>query len=1689
MEAIQMDLFAFAAMQTAAPAVEPEATRKVFVPRNFKNDGKQPLPIGKAARIEANFKAIRQLNELGTDAAELSRDAQVTLSRYSGWGGLTEVFLPGNRHFQTLKELLSDAEYQTAQNSVLDSFYTPEYLIDFMWQLARHELNIKSGKVIEPGAGTGNFIGHAPRQRGYKFTAVEVDKVSGGIMKALYPESDIRIASLEEVKLSADYDLVIGNVPFGQTGLYDRSYRNWNLHNYFIARSLDCLKDNGCAVLLTSSATLDSNDTTARQNFASKAGLVKAFRLPKNAFAGTEVVADILVFRKGVSAEPFVELKEVPTGDASGEMKVNEYFASHPEQVLGILSNTGKMYGKVGTPTVLPGDIPLRDRLACLQSVAPVEPVENFDLFESKTVLEIPVVEKSEPVEILEATDVPEHCREYSIFTAHDTVYQVIDGIGGRMKDGKGKDLTANETRKISSFVSIKEALNKLIDAQLNFNATDNYVEYLRSELRCLYDVHTRAYSVLSNKRVHKYVTEDPEYLKVAAIENCRKEAEVNTAGIKTTKKVYEAGDILFKRTQWPWKEPDKADNVIDAGLISHAYRNKIDLDYVASLVGKDNDAVREELLDSGEYFYNPRNMHIELKSQYLSGNIKQKIDLAQTHGLDRNVEALKEVLPKSLTIEDIDFALGAFWLPADIVEKWIVKDLKGQAKIHYDSDSDSWKVTADYNNRQLVNQYNLDTMSTFELIELILNLKDPVIKKRVWSESSRDLVDVVDKEATLTARQYKNEIQNRFHDFVMDDTELARELEAVYNEHFNNHVIQSYDVPKFDVYPGACSVIDGKPFILRDHQKRAVTRCIQDNTLLAHAVGTGKTAVMLTAAMELVRLKLATKAMIVVQNATLQQFAEFAPKLYPTANILIATKHDLIKNKRKRFLGRIATGKWDIIIIAQSSFNMIEDNPELIRAKYQEELAEMERVQGARDVAMLNRRALKAEQQRKRSLKMKLDRLQDRHVSEDIVYFDQLGIDAIMIDEAHEYKRNFFVTKMTRVKGLDSGASQKAFSLTLKINQIREKTGGRNIYMATGTPVTNTLAELWNMVRYVSPDTLNEFRVDTFDRFASTFTQTETALEIDAAGRFKMVSRFAKYTNIMELSKMFRSCSDVILTEDLTDIPKPPIKGGHPEHISIPRSENISKFMDYLGDVYRWFEHLDNSVKKQYSHIPLLIYGLSRKSTIDLRLIAANAADDPSSKLNICVAKIIEKYHEYASIKAAQVVFSDLYKLSYGKFVQFDVFCEIKRKLVAGGIPVDEIAIINDYKTDKQRQSVFDMVNRGEVRVIMGSTRKLGTGVNMQERLAVEHDLDAPFRPSDSEQRSGRLVRQGNILPEVEIIRYGMEETLDAGMYQILTRKQKFINDGLKGRRRNMEELNDAALDYASFSAQISGNSLMMRKVEVETRLRELQALEYQFRRSIRRDANLKDDLERAIPRIERDIVRLRELAALSFDSASPQIELNGVALDGTSEYQVKQFAQHLANKGLYPAILQARREYDTAVIDLGFAKINGIEITLQAICPCENFRVHEDKAAIRYKLGGDEFQNRKIRVGSEVTTGSGLITSLKSVLEHKAEEAALETERLELDRQRLRQLVETENKKEFKFADERNELQKELAKILFELGEANLLHDDRIIDAMPRLSDYLDLGVELIEDKVEDVTDIADDTEDDEVPLKKSA
>ena len=1583
-------------------------------------------PHGAKRKIAANIAAIKLLKELESSGKVPDENDCKTLIQYSGWGGIPQVFDPDNANFaneyKDLLPVLSSEEYISARASTLNSHYTPRFLIEFMWQIAA-KAGISDGKFGEFGAGVGHFIGLMPENIKGEFTAVEIDSISGRILQQLYPESKVIINDLAKTYIKKEsLDLVIGNVPFDQVGPHDSDYVGYNLHNYCIARALDALKPGGIAILLTSASTMDSKSINARSNFASRAALLTAIRLPNNAFAevGTEVIADILVLQKGaVNQHNFQDLVPIESSDGTGLLRVNEYFAKYKEQILGEPSNTGKMYGKTGTATILP-----------FENIALAELLQVPD-FEVQT-----ITPKEEDIfgmfgEIETEIELPYPMREYTIFKHNDRLWQCHNNLGIPFTDKNGREFSGNECRKIEHFIEFKELLNKLLALQLTPRADEEKLDRYRRMLNQHYDYHIKYFGNLNNKIVHRNIQEDPDYLKLAATENIRKVTETTLDGIKTNHTIYEKGDIYFKRTQHPWQEPESAENIVQAGMISYCYRHKVDVDYVAELMNIDREQAFAELIASGEFFENPVSKEIELKSEYLSGNVVRKLEIAKELA-PQNVEALEEVQPPPLRIEDIDFQLGSFWIPAEVVQKWLEESFNTKCQVSYTQLEDKWYVTADWSVKYSMTEYRVEDWDIFKLVECALNLKEPIIHRREYDEYGEEKL-VVNQEATLTARQYKNELQEKFRTFVMDSEKLSGQLEEIYNSIFNSHVTRQYELPEFEVYPGAVSIINGRKFILRTHQKRAVSRCIEGNALLAHCVGAGKTAIMVTVAMELKRLHLASKTLIVVQNATLRQFAEFAPKLYPNAQILIADKKDLVKEKRKRFMSRIAVGEWDMVIMAQSSFDMIKDDPDLVQEHYEAQLEELETLIAESD----NRSTIKdAERQKKQLFKM-LDKLNDKKAEEDIIYFSDLGIDSLIIDEAHAYKRNFFPTKMQRLKGLDRGASQRAFSLSLKIKHIMEKTGGRNVFFATGTPVTNTIAELWNMVRYISPATLEEFGISTFDRFASVFCGTETALELDAAGRFKMVQRFCKYTNVIELSKMFRTVADVVLSEHLTEVERPPIKGGKPEQIQIPRSEIISRFMDYLCDLYEWFEN--SSDKRELSHIPLLIYGMSRKVTIDPRLIDHRFPDDPESKLNICCQKILEKYKEYDSIKGTQIVFCDLYR--NGEL--FNAWEELRRKLIINGIPANEVAVITDYNTDKQKSDLYERVNSGEVRVVIGSTMKLGTGVNIQERLAVEHDLDCPFRPSDVEQRSGRILRQGNALAEVEIIRYGIEQTLDAGMYAILERKQKFINDAMIGRcARTLEEINDdCALDFASFSAAISGNPKLRRKVVIETRLKELDALERQYRRNVRMRQDQEKSFATLIPAMQNEINILEKFIELnpSLELGTLPIRYGLQELSGTLSQKAE-----ILNRHIKAAFVQAAANTSflnpDGVCKMDLLHIGNLTLSMTAMLTkaFTDSNYGEIISKVMITLEDLKVPHLPVKVTFEANDGDNIFYKLRSLINDKTKE--LEKSRLELSGKiaRLKKLKETPME-EFSAAAEKGALSTELDQIIYELNKTS--------------------------------------------------
>ena len=1631
------------------------------------------FPHGQKSKIHSNFEAVRTLKAL-EETGEAPCDADCSaLLKYSGWGGIATVFDESSdayiKEFLELKNLLTDSEYRSARASTLTSHYTPRELIEFMWAVTI-QCGFPGGKVGEFGAGIGHFIGLMPEELVDKtdILTVEVDPVSARILKMLYPQTTLHIGSLEKVNiLNSSLDLVIGNVPYAKAGVYDRKYPNYNLHNYFIARALDALCPGGLAVLLTSASTLDSISLAARENFCSRAALLAAFRLPNTAFrqsAGTEIVADILVFQKNaVPCEPFLELRDVPTGDDTGTMQINEYFTRHPDYILGRLSNTGKMYGKLNTPTVQPfHDQDLGELL-------------KNHLFEIEA-QDVNASIGSDSAEL--CTDqVPARrsCKEFAIFEQDGELYEYHKGMGIPLEKVRdGKPLSENEKAKIRSFLEVKTILNELCRLQIDPEATDEQIDYQRHQLNLAYDAHVRRFGVFSKRATYRSIANDPDYLKVSGCEYPEEYTETLMFGTKVRKRIYKKGDIFQRRTQWPWREPDSAADIVEAAKISYAYRHELNFNCIARLTGLESaEEAREELLASREYFFNPETGNVESRSQYLSGNVVKKLKAATNAArndpaLQANVEALTEVQPKYLHIEDIDFRLGTIWIPPLIIQRWLKEFLQCDADITYDTLLDTWQVEIDPGSRYAITSYKVEKWDAIDILEATLNLREVTITETI--RENGQIKVIVNKEATLAAHHIQQEFRNQFYSFVVQDTEASLLMEQVYNDKFNSHIVRQYDLPHFDVYPGASQYVNGKKFILRKDQKRAVSRCIEENCLLAHCVGAGKTAIIVTAAMELKRLKLATKTLVVVQNATLIQYEEFVPQLYPDSKVLIADKRDLVKEKRKLFMTRIATGDWDIIVMAQSSFDMIRDDPEVVIAYYQEKIEELEEA-----IAQNDSGSVKDAERQKRHLELRLEQLQDRKTVEDVVYFSELGIDAIFVDEAHAYKKDFFTSKLPQVKGLDRSFSKRALALSLKLDHIRKKTGGRNIYFATATPVTNSLAELWVMVRYISPETLEEFNVKTFDQFASIFTAEETALEIDAASRLRMITRFCMYMNIPELSVFFRNVADVVRQEDLKNVVLPNIKGGAPTQVAIPRGEMISKFMEYLTALYEWFENLGREDKSKWLHIPLLIYGLSRKVTLDPRLIDHHFPDNPDSKLNVCVRNVLERYRQYDEIRATQAVFADLYQLSDGQNVLFNAWVELKGKLIANGIPAEEIAIITDYKTEKQRSELYKKANAGEIRVIIGSTQKLGTGVNIQERLVAIHHLDAPFRSTDMEQRNGRGLRQGNLCAEIEILYYGITQTLDAGMFQILDKKQRFISDALVGAGgRHLREINtDAALDYATFSAIISGNEKLRRKVIVENRLRELETLENQYRKNLRNNLGQKNTLTHQLPQLAEDIEKLKLLIARqpALDNGLSLI-LNNRRFSGNRKEQLAQLQDIFRDYRMKQAAVQAKILKRNVSIPMGMLEINGLKVQLSAYCPFSNFEsITDSDIQIGYHLPDYQFKVAMLSISSACTTTQGFLTGLRSLLENKPKELCMLEKELEAKRLKLENLS-GETQKLFPYTEEQSSLRGELEQLLIELNKNGEFTRKEKRYNMPLLSEFFP-GI-LLREPVREVREI---------------
>ncbi|MBF0651081.1 hypothetical protein IR083_19885 [Dysgonomonas sp. GY75] len=1514
---------------------------------NFRiGDTDNIVPKGVVSKIRANIKAIGLLKKLEEEGRDATDDEKQIFSQYSGWGGLAEVLnttRKGDSSWQDkygeyhdkIISLLTPEEFTAAENSTINAHYTDGGIAGEMWKLAGR-LGFKGGKVLEPALGTGNFFGLMPEHLSQKSSlrAYELDSITGRIASKLYPDARIQVKGYEESR-DRDIDLIITNVPFGQKAPYDSSNKDicdFSLHNYFIAKGIRQLAPGGLGLFITSKSTMDSAASAKFREWATTKGhadLIGAIRLPNNAFsenAGTEVTTDILVFRKRDSETPSPyardfrftgDIKEAKMKDGSPTViEANEYFAQNPNMMLGELKlayedNKGGLYSG-NDVTLAPHKG--QDLIKALD--------EAIQLFPA----DISAIENANFNEKAESGE-----KEGTMVDRDGHIYEVVDGelaVPGWINE----NTTNTRNKKVPRvtvarhYLRIKDVANSLMDAE---REDRDDIEGLRNALNREYDSFYNEYGRLNNNvKLRFLVDTDVEYNTVFALEKVKKIKEVDSRGNEKDKTIIEKADIFSKRILFPVREPVHAGNIADALEISLSYRGRLDMNFIAELTGLSVDEAKEKLKDEGLAFTNPSTGLPEDKDTYLSGYVRSKyydaLEAAKTEPeFERNVKALESVVPEDIPGTQIKIRLGSTFIPDKYYEEFVGEKLKIGAKIAYRPELNKYVVQPVSGKDSAENKttYGTSHFSGIQLLEKGLNLKQPVAFDIVYEGGQPKRIK--NQEKTAEAQAMLSTIADLFVNYIYDKEQAMSEIERIYNDRYNDYVEKSYSVPGIEHYPGA-----NRDITLRQHQKRAVSRGLRDSVLLAHQVGTGKTFTKITIAMEMRRLGIAKKPVIAVQNATLEQYVASFKTLYPGANILAPTKKMMDAKNRTRLFSLIAYGDYDAVIIPHSFLYMIPDDPQRQRDYLNEQIAELQNVLSGvnedQDRVLYEELTRKIDQLQesleeidnpdrekkgKKGKKVKdkarkqlgvvrrITRQADRK-TDNVLTFEKMGVDALIIDEAHNFKRLGLITKMASVKGIDTSGSKRAYGVYMKVRYIHERTGGRNVVFATGTPITNTMAEAWTMMRYIEPDVLEKYDIGSFDRFATTFGSVEPSLEFTATGNFKVVDRFKSFINAPELFTAFRVKTDVVLTEDIPEFKEgntiPKLKNNGFTQVIVPQSDMLEAVMDQLKDKIKQWENLSPREKRKHRSVPLVVFGRARQAAIDLRLINPDLPDDPGSKTNRVIAEIKRIYDTSRPYRGTQLIFCDLFQSS-AKIPgsRFNLYEDIKKKLIALGIPEHEVAIIHDYD-EKNRERLFERVNEGLVRIVIGNTEKMGVGVNMQKRAVALHHIDAPARPMDFEQRNGRILRQGNLHAQmgipVEVLTYGVEKTLDATAYQRLAIKQAFINQVMKGDNLDREisdeaeEDNPSDMNFMQMMAVLSGSKYAQLHFLKSAELKKLETAEKNhLRRQVEINKQIKDyEVYKEYKKV--DLETLNQVKSL-LDTYFPDGKITSVTINGKKQ------------------------------------------------------------------------------------------------------------------------------------------------------------------------------------------------------------
>ena len=1370
--------------------------------------------VGKKERFRRNIIAIQLLKKCQEENRFATPEEQIILSKYVGWGGLSEAFDENNSAWATeyleLSSVLTPEEYASARESTLTAFYTPPEVITAIYK-AMEQMGFKEGNLLEPSCGIGNFIGMLPdAMQNSKIYGVELDTISAGIAQQLYQKTTIAAQGFEETNLpDSFFDGVVGNVPFGDFKVSDKRYdkHKFLIHDYFFAKSLDKLRPGGVMALVTSKGTMDKENSAVRKYIAQRAELLGAIRLPNNTFkgnAGTEVVSDILILQKRdrlIDIEPdWVHLDTDENG-----IKMNSYFVQHPEMILGEMKMVSGRFGMEATC------VPYENADLAAQLDEAVANIHG-EITEYETEEELEEEDNSIPADPT--------VRNFSYTVVDDKIYYRENS---RMTP---VEVSATAENRIKGMIAIRNSVRMLIELQTE-DYPDSEIKAEQERLNRLYDTFSGKYGLINSRANTSAFSQDSSFSLLSALEIIGEDGELERKA-----------DMFSKRTIKPHTPVTSVDTASEALAVSLGEKATIDMDYMMGLSGKSENEIFEDL--KGVIFLNPLYEYGNsyepkylMADEYLSGNVREKLKIAKNSAelypedYKVNVEALQKVQPKDLTASEISVRLGATWLPPDDVQEFIFHLLETpryaqwNIKVHFSPFTSEWNIEGksyDKGNVRAYNTYGTSRINAYKIIEETLNLKDVRIFDYIEDDEGKKKA-VLNKKETAIAQSKQEMIKQEFQDWIWSDPERRERLCKSYNEKFNSVRPREYD--------GSHIIFNGmNPEIeLREHQKNAVAHILYGgNTLLAHAVGAGKTFEMVAAAQESKRLGLCNKSLFVVPNHLTEQWAAEYLQLYPAANILVATKKDFETKNRKKFCGRIATGDYDAVIIGHSQFEKIPMSIERQRAILEQQLEEI-----TGGIAELKRNrgenfSIKQLEKSKKSIRQKLDKLNDQTKKDDVVTFEELGVDRLFVDESHYYKNLYLYTKMRNVGGIAQTEAQKSSDLFMKCRYLDEITGGRGTVFATGTPISNSMVELYTIQRYLQYSTLVKNGLQHFDAWASTFGETITAVELTPEGTgYRAKTRFAKFYNLPELMAMFKEIAD-IKTADMLNLPVPEAKY---HNIAVKPSEMQKEMVASLAERAEQVRGggVDSSVDNM-----LKITNDGRKLALDQRMLNDMLPDFEGSKINACVDNIYRIWEENADKKSAQLVFCDLSTPKNDG--TFSVYNDIRKKLIERGIPESEVKFIHEADTDMKKKELFQKTRKGEVRVLLGSTQKMGAGTNVQDKLIALHDVDCPWRPSDLEQRSGRIVRQGNENPQVDIYRYVTEQTFDAYLYQLVEGKQKFASQIMTSKSpvRSAEDIDETALSYAEIKMLATGNPYIKEKMDLDIQVQKLKMLKSNF-------------------------------------------------------------------------------------------------------------------------------------------------------------------------------------------------------------------------------------------------------------------